>query len=83
MHSAEDPLNQILKCTSKEHNVAVALKFVQNFSPENIHKGLEEWNTEQGLILQSGMIYMPLDNSICQDIGQTNFLLYMYTPILR
>jgi hypothetical protein len=63
-----DLLARIRACTSKDNDVAEALKLVKDFGPVNIQKGLEEWNSEQGLIIRRGKVYVPLDNSIRRDL---------------
>lgn len=61
-------LERIRTCTNKDKEVAVALELVKEFGPVNMQKGLEEWNSENGLILRRGRVYIPLDNSIRRDI---------------
>lgn len=60
----EELLSRIRDCNSRDNEVAQALELVRNFSPISLQKGLEEWNSEQGLILRRGRVYVPKDNSI-------------------
>jgi hypothetical protein len=53
-------LDQIRK-SNKEVEVAEAIEKVKQLGPVKLQKGLEEWNTENGLLLYQGTIYMPKD----------------------
>jgi hypothetical protein len=62
-------LDQIRK-SNKEVGVAEAIKKVKQLGPVKLQKGIEEWNTENGLLLHRGKIYIPKDKQLCNNIIQ-------------
>ena len=57
----EDLLKRIRTCSEKDAEVTEALAKVQELGPRLLKKGLEEWNTENGLLLFRGKVYVPND----------------------
>jgi hypothetical protein len=48
--------------------VAEAIEKVKQLRPVKLRKGLEEWNTENGLLLHQGKIYIPKDTQLQNNI---------------
>ena len=46
------------------------LEKVQSLGPPRLQKGLEEWNSEQGLLLFRGKVYVPKNTELWHDIVQ-------------
>lgn len=61
-------LRRIRECSDKDREVAEALEKVQNLGPPRLQKGLEEWNSEQGLLLYRGKVYVPKNAELRRDI---------------
>src|SRR5260370_33700066 len=51
-----------------EDKVRKAVEQVKRLGPKSLKKGLEEWNTEEGLLLYKGQIYMPDNKELRRDI---------------
>ncbi|THH13118.1 hypothetical protein EW146_g7071 [Bondarzewia mesenterica] len=51
-----------------DNEIALALKLIKSAGPRTISKGIEEWNTEDGLILFRGRIYVPKDQDLHREI---------------
>ena len=47
-----------------------SLKETESLGPKRLQKGLEEWNTEQGLVLFRGKVYVPKDPELRRRIVQ-------------
>lgn len=58
----KDLLQHIRTCSEKYAKVAEALAKVQELGPCLLKKGIEEWNTENGLLLFQGKGYVPNDS---------------------
>ena len=63
-------VRRIRECSEKDREVAEALEKVQNLGPPRLQKGLEEWNSEQGLLLFRGKVYVPKNTELRRDIVQ-------------
>ena len=61
-------LKRIRTSNLLDDSVRVALESIQNKAPRKLRKGLEDWNTEEGLILYKGKIYVPNDTDIRREI---------------
>jgi predicted aspartyl protease len=61
-------LNRIRNSTSKDQEVAQAIDTLQVHGPRKLANGLEEWNTEDGLILYRGRVYVPKDPDLRRDL---------------
>jgi hypothetical protein len=61
-------LKRIKKTTTVDDGIAEALRTLQVKGPKKLSKGLEEWNTEDGLILWNGKVYVPKDEELRRDI---------------
>jgi hypothetical protein len=48
--------------------VRTALDQIQGAGPKQLKKGLEDWNTEDGLILYGGKVYVPRDIKLRTDL---------------
>jgi hypothetical protein len=57
-------LTQIRESKKLDDEVVVALETIQGKAPRQLKKGLEDWNTEDGLILFRGKVYVPKDEEI-------------------
>lgn len=64
----ENLLRRIRITNEKETEVAKALTKVQDLGPRLLKKGLEEWNTENGLLLFRGKVYVPKDNDLRKEL---------------
>ena len=65
-----DLLQRIRSCSEKDTEVAEALSKVQELGPRLLQKGIEEWNTEQGLLLFRGKVYVPNDPQLRKELVQ-------------
>ena len=63
-------LKRIRDCSVKDVEVAEALEKVQNLGPRQLRKGLDEWNTENGLLLFRGKVYVPKDPELRKELVQ-------------
>lgn len=61
-------LQRIRECSEKDVEVAEALAKVQNLGPRLLKRGLEEWNTENGLLLFRGKVYVPKDLELRKEL---------------
>jgi hypothetical protein len=61
-------LKRIRASTSLDPSVREALEAIQNKAPKKLKKGLEDWNTEDGLILYRGKVYVPDDPDIRREV---------------
>lgn len=61
----KDLLQCIRTCSEKDAEVTEALAKVQELGPRLLKKGIEEWNTENGLLLLWGKVYV-FNNSLLQ-----------------
>ena len=51
-----------------EDDIRVAVQQVKKLGPKTLSKGLEDWNTEEGLLLYKGRIYVPNNKQLRADI---------------
>lgn len=51
-----------------EDDVQQAVEQVKKLGPKALKKGLEEWNTEEGLLLFRGQIYVPKGEKLRTEI---------------
>jgi len=65
----ERPLvQQIKQIQSMEDDIQKAVSQIKSLGPKSLKKGLEHWNTEKGLLLFKGRVYIPDDKSLRADI---------------
>ena len=65
----ERPLiKRIRELQEFEDEVRQAVAQVKKLGPKTLSKGLEDWNTEEGLLLYKGRIYVPRDQQLRADI---------------
>ncbi len=63
------PLVQRIKeIQTMEDKVRTAVEQVKKLGPKALKKGLEHWNTEEGLLLFKGRIYVPKNDNLQADI---------------
>jgi hypothetical protein len=60
-------LKEIRECTEREPEVMQALKNLTK-APIQLRRGLEEWNTEDGLVMFRGLVYIPNNKEIWRKI---------------
>lgn len=58
----KDLLHCIRTYSEKDAKVTEALAKVQELGPHLLKKGIKEWNTENGLLLFWGKVYVPNDS---------------------
>jgi hypothetical protein len=63
-------LKRIRTSPNLDEEVRRALETIQGRGPKRLKKGLEDWNTEDGLILYKGKVYVPRDPNIRRDLVQ-------------
>ncbi|THH05354.1 hypothetical protein EW146_g9922, partial [Bondarzewia mesenterica] len=51
-----------------DDEIVLALELIKSAGPRTMSKGMEEWNTEDGLILFRGRIYVPKDQDLRREI---------------
>ena len=69
MITNEKPLvQQIKKVQSMEDEVRQAVSQIKNLGLKSLKKGLEDWNTEEGLLLYKGKIYIPNNTELRAEI---------------
>jgi hypothetical protein len=61
-------LKKIRQSNKLDTSVAQALETIHKQAPRKMKRGLEEWNTEDGLILFRGKVYVPNDPDIRREI---------------
>lgn len=67
--AADRPLlTRIRTCAKRDDEVATALETLRDKAPVQLKRGLEEWNTEDGLILFRGKVYVPKDDDLRRDL---------------
>ena len=65
----ERPLvKRIREQQTMEDNVRQAVAKAKKLGPKLLSKGLEDWNTEDGLLLYKGRIYVPNDKQLRANI---------------
>ena len=68
-HIIQDPLiNELVKERDYDPEVSLALKNLKNHGPKRIQDSLSEWQTQDGLILYQGRIYVPKNEEIKRKI---------------
>ena len=67
--AADRPLLARMR-TCKDHDSVVveALQTLLDKAPIQLKRGLEDWNTEDGLILHRGKVYVPKDDDLRRDL---------------
>jgi hypothetical protein len=60
-------LKEIRECTEREPEVMQALENLKK-APVQLRRGLEEWNTEDGLVMFRGLVYVPNNKKIRRKI---------------
>lgn len=61
-------LKRIRDIQTMEDEVRLAVEQVKKLGPKSLSKGLENWNTEEGLLLFKGRIYVPNNKQLRADI---------------
>lgn len=61
-------LKWIRECFDKDTDIVQMLSMLHSLGPQALKWDIEEWNTEDGLILFCGKVYISKDSSICRDI---------------
>jgi hypothetical protein len=61
-------LRRIRECNEQDPEILISLETLKTKAPQSIKKGLEEWNTENGLVLNNGRVYIPKDDELRRDI---------------
>lgn len=56
--------------TAYDEELVEAIERLKGGAPRALRKGLEEWNTEDGLILYCGKVYVPKDNDLRRRIAE-------------
>lgn len=64
----QDLLKRIRSNSNKDSEVVEALGKIQDLGPRLLKKGIEEWNTENGLLLFRGKVYVPNDPSLRKEL---------------
>ena len=59
-----DLLREMRKAKVYDDELVEAIEMLKGGAPRALQKGLEEWNTEDGLILYCGKVYVPKDNDL-------------------
>ena len=57
-------LRDMRKAKAYDDELVEAIEKLKRHAPRMLQKGLEEWNTEDGLILFRGKVYVPKDNDL-------------------
>ena len=63
-------LKRIRSSNERDDEVQKAYEAINLKKPRKFKKGLEDWNTEDGLILYKGKVYVPKDPDIRKDLVQ-------------
>ena len=61
-------LRCIRECGEREQEVAEALSKLDKLGPAHLQNDLVDWNTEQGLLLYRGRVYVPKDDTLHAEI---------------
>ncbi|PIL29076.1 hypothetical protein GSI_09124 [Ganoderma sinense ZZ0214-1] len=61
-------LRRIRECGEREQEVADALSKLDKLGPARLQNDLVDWNTEQGLLLYRGRVYVPKDDALRAEI---------------
>jgi hypothetical protein len=61
-------LTKIRKSTERDSDVAKALETLQGGTPQKLKRGLEDWNTEDGLVLFRGKVHVPPDEELRKEV---------------
>ena len=57
-------LRRIRECGEREQEVVDALSKLDKLGPARLQNDLVDWNSEQGLLLYRGKVYVPKDNTL-------------------
>lgn len=68
----QDLLRKIRSSKSYDEELVSAIEALKERAPRSLRKGLEEWNTEDGLILFRGKVVVPKDDDIRRRICYDN-----------
>ena len=61
-------LRRIRECGEREQEVVDALGKLNSLGPARLQNDLVDWNTEQGLLLYRGQVYVPKDDALRAEI---------------
>ncbi|PIL31772.1 hypothetical protein GSI_06476 [Ganoderma sinense ZZ0214-1] len=61
-------LRRIRECGEREQEVADVLSKLDKLGPARLQNDLVDWNTEQGLLLYRGRVYVPKDDALRAEI---------------
>ena len=61
-------LRRIRDCGEREQEVVEALSKLDKLGPARLQNDLVDWNTEQGLLLYRGRVYVPKDDALRAEI---------------
>ena len=61
-------LRRIRECGEREQEVVDALGKLNSLGPARLQNDLVDWNTEQGLLLYRGRVYVPKDDALRAEI---------------
>ena len=61
-------LRRIRESKAYDDEVVEAVEMLKGRAPRALRKGLEEWNTEDGLLLFQGKVYVPKDEDIRREV---------------
>lgn len=71
VHGDQALLRRIRKSDQYEDELVDAIELVKSKAPRVLTKELEDWSTEEGLILYQGKVYVPKDETIRRDVVKT------------
>ena len=57
-------LQHICKCGEQEQEVVDVLSKLDKLGPAHLQNDLVDWNSEQGLLLYQGKVYVPKDDTL-------------------
>ena len=57
-------LRRIRECGEHEQEVVDALSKLDKLGPAHLQNNLVDWNSEQGLLLYRGKVYVPKDDTM-------------------
>ena len=64
----QELLKQIRRSKAYDEELVEAIECLKGRAPRSLQKGLEEWNTEDGLVLYRGKVYVPKDSELRRQI---------------
>ena len=63
-------VKEIRESEAWDDELVEAIERLKEGAPRALSKGLEEWNTEDGLILYQGKVYVPKDEELRRRVVQ-------------